>query len=100
MAEAVISIAGDDGVAAVAVVAALAAVVACVLADRAGLVCGLAAALTGPLVEIAIVKLDLSEYTALNDSLFGVGLWLPALYFAFGVAVARITEQLVAARST
>jgi hypothetical protein len=90
------SLAGDDGIAAVALVATLAVITACVLADGPGLICGLAAALVGPIAEIVIVNLDLSEYTALNDSLFGVGLWLPGLYFAFGVAVARITELLVA----
>jgi hypothetical protein len=93
------SVAGDDGTAAVALVVTLAVIVACLLADRPAVVCGLAAALFGPAVEIAVVELDLSEYTALNDSLFGVGLWLPGLYFAFGVAVARITELLVARRS-
>ena len=95
----VTSLAGDDGIAAVALVTTLAVITACLLADGPGLICGLAAALVGPVVEIAIVKLDLSEYTALNDSLFGVGLWLPPLYFAFGVAVARITELLAARES-
>jgi hypothetical protein len=93
------SLAGDDGVAAVALVTTLAVITACLLADGPGLICGLAAALVGPVVEIVIVELDLSEYTALNNSLFGVGLWLPGLYFAFGVAVARITELLAARES-
>jgi hypothetical protein len=90
------SLAGDDGTAAVSLVVMLAVIVACFLADGPGLVCGLAAAVVGPVAEIVIVELDLSKYTALNDSLFGVGLWLPGLYFAFGVAVARITELLAA----
>jgi hypothetical protein len=94
---AVTSIAGDDGTESVALVAALAALTACVLADgRAAIICGLAAALVGPLVEIAVVELEWSEYSSSNDSLFGVAMWLPPLYFAFGVAVARITEVLVA----
>jgi hypothetical protein len=93
------SLAGDDGTAATALVVTLAVGTACVLADRPGLVCGLAAAIAGPIAEIVIVDLDLSEYTAPNDSLFGVGLWLPGLYFAFGIAVARITELLVARRA-
>ena len=38
-------------------------------------------------------------YSPLADSLFGVALWLPALYFAFGVVVARLAELLVARRS-
>ena len=94
----VTSLAGDDGTAAVTLVLMLAVITACILADKPGVICGLAAAVVGPIAEIVIVELDLSEYTALNDSLFGVGLWLPGLYFAFGVAVARITELLVARR--
>jgi hypothetical protein len=93
------SLTGDDGAAAVTLIVALAVITACVLGDRPGIICGLLAAAIGPLVEIVIVELDLSEYTAANDSLFGVGLWLPGLYFAFGVAVARITELLVARRT-
>lgn len=97
---AVTSVAGDDGTASVGLVASLAVLTACFLADRPGLICGLAAAAVGPIAEIAIVELELSEYTAPNDSLFGVGLWLPGLYLVFGVAVARITELLVARRPT
>lgn len=93
------SVAGDDGAAAVALVTTLAVILACLLADRAALICGLAAAIAGPIVEIAIVELELSEYSARNDALFGVGLWLPGLYFAFGVAVARISELIVARRT-
>ena len=89
------SLAGDDGTASVALVVTLGMITACFLADIPGLICGLAAVVVGPIAEIVIVELDLSEYTALNDSLFGVGLWLPGLYFAFGVAVARITELMV-----
>ncbi len=96
---AITSLPGNDGAAAVTLVVALAVLTACFLADRSGVICGVAAAVVGPLAEIAIVKLDLSEYTALNDSLYGVGLWLPGLYFAFGVAVARIAELLVARRA-
>src|SRR5436190_723690 len=97
---AITSLVGNDGTAAVALVTMLGVVCACAFADRPGLVCGLIAMVVGPLVEIAIVKLDLSEYTAQNDSLFGVGFWLPGLYLAFGVAAARISEALVAARRT
>jgi hypothetical protein len=93
------SIAGDDGTESVALLAALAVLTACVLADgRPAIICGLVAALVGPLVEIAIVELEWSAYSPSNDSLFGVAMWLPPLYFAFGVAVARITEVLVARR--
>jgi hypothetical protein len=92
------SVAGDDGTESVPLLAALAALVACVIADRPALVCGLLAAALGPLVEIAVVELEWSEYSAANDGYFGVALWLLPLYFAFGVAVSRITEVLVARR--
>jgi hypothetical protein len=93
------SLAGDDRTAAVALVTMLAVIVACFFGDRPGIICGLLAAVLGPIAEIVIVELDLSEYSAANDSLLGVGLWLPGLYLAFGVAVARITELLVAKRA-
>jgi len=95
----VTSVAGDDGTPAVALVVSLGVLVACAFADRPGLICGVAAAVIGPPVEIAIVELDLSEYADSHDSLFGVGLWLPGLYLAFGVAAARIAELLVARRT-
>lgn len=77
----------------------LAVLVACWLGGgRPAIACGLAAAVVGPLAEILIVNLDLSEYSASADTLFGVALWLPALYFAFGVVVARLAELLVARR--
>jgi hypothetical protein len=95
---AITSVVGNDGTAAVALVTMLGVISACVFADRPGLICGVIAMVVGPLIEIAIVKLDLSEYTAPNDGLFGIGLWLPGLYLAFGVAAARITEVLVAGR--
>ena len=62
------------------------------------LICGLAAAVAGPLAEILIVELDLAEYSDAADGLFGVALWLPALYFAFGFVAARLAELLVARR--
>jgi hypothetical protein len=77
----------------------LAVGVACWLGGgRAAIVCGLVAAIAGPAAEIAIVELDLSRYSDAADSLFGVAIWLPALYFAFGVVVARLAELLVARR--
>jgi hypothetical protein len=77
----------------------LAVLVVCWLADGwPALACGLAAAVAGPVAEIVIVKLDLAEYAESADSLFGVALWLPALYLAFGVVVARLAELLVASR--
>ena len=77
----------------------LAALIACWLAGgRPAIVCGLAAAVAGPVAEILIVELDLAEYAPSADSLFGVALWLPALYFAFGFVAARLAELLVARR--
>ena len=77
----------------------LAVIVACWLAGgRPAIVCGLVAAVAGPLAEIVIVELDLAEYAPSADSLFGVALWLPALYFAFGFVAARLAELLVARR--
>jgi hypothetical protein len=77
----------------------LAVLVACWLGGGGpALVCGIAAALIGPLAEIVIVELELSEYAPTADSLAGVALWLPALYFAFGYVAARLAELLVARR--
>jgi hypothetical protein len=77
----------------------LAVLVVCWLAEGwPALACGLAAAVIGPATEIVIVKLDLAEYAESADSLFGVALWLPALYLAFGVVAARLAELLVARR--
>jgi hypothetical protein len=77
----------------------LAVLVACWLGGGSpALICGLAAAVVGPLAEILIVELDLAEYSDAADSLFGVALWLPALYFAYGVVAARLAELLVARR--
>jgi hypothetical protein len=77
----------------------LAVLVACWLAGgRPAIVCGLAAAVAGPVAEILIVELDLAEYSPSADSLFGVALWLPALYFAFGFVAARLAELLIARR--
>jgi hypothetical protein len=81
-------------------IATLAVLVACWLGGgRPAIVCGLAAAIVGPLAEILIVELDLSEYSPSADTLFGVALWLPALYFAFGFVAARLGELLVAGRA-
>lgn len=77
----------------------LAVLVVCWLADGwPAIVCGVAAAILGPLAEILIVELDLAEYADSADTLFGVALWLPALYLAFGVVAARLAELLVALR--
>jgi len=64
------------------------------------LICGLAAAVLGPIVEIVLVDVDAARYGLDSDGLFGVALWLPALYFAFGAVVSRLTELLVAEPAT
>jgi hypothetical protein len=77
----------------------LAALVACWLGGGVpAFVCGLAAAIAGPLAEVVIVGLELAEYAPAADELAGVALWLPALYFAFGYVAARLAELLVARR--
>lgn len=58
----------------------------------AALICGLAAAVVGPIAEIVLVEVDAAAYGADADGLGGVALWLPALYFAFGVVVSRLVE--------
>jgi hypothetical protein len=65
---------------------------------RPAIICGLVAAIAGPVAEIVIVELDLAAYSPYADGLFGVALWLPALYFAFGFVAARLAELLVARR--
>jgi hypothetical protein len=76
---------------------ALAALIAWHFVDgRAGLACGLLAAVLGPATEIVLVQAGVCEYTKGVDGLFGVAPWLPALYFAFGVAVARLAELFAA----
>lgn len=44
----------------------------------------LAAAVLGPLAEIAIVEIGAASYTPGSDGLGGVAPWLPCLYFAAG----------------
>jgi hypothetical protein len=58
------------------------------------LICGALAAILGPLAEILIVQTDLAMYAPSADGLLGVAEWLPALYFAFGIVAARLTELL------
>lgn len=64
---------------------------------RAAAVCALAAAVVGPAFEIVLVHTDVFEYRPGARQLFGVPLWLPALYGLFGVVAARLGE-LSAAR--
>ena len=73
----------------------LATLVVCWLAEgRADVACALIAMVVGPLFEIAVVGLDVTEYADAADNLFGVPFWLPALYLAAGVAAARIAAML------
>jgi hypothetical protein len=71
---------------------ALAVITWCVLGDGPGALCGVLAAIGGPIVEAVIAKLGAFRYADDSDALFGVGPWLPALYFAFGVVVALLGE--------
>jgi hypothetical protein len=77
---------------------AMAIITWCALGDGAGALCGLIAAVVGPIVEAVIVGLGVFRYAYDSDQLFGVGPWLPALYFAFGVVVALLAEIAVALR--
>ena len=70
---------------------------AIVIAARFGggmpaLACAVSAAILGPVAEILIVEADLARYAPSADGLGGVAEWLPALYFAFGIAAARLAE--------
>jgi uncharacterized membrane protein YoaT (DUF817 family) len=48
------------------------------------------AAIAGPAVEIAFKEMGAFEYAPDSDSLAGVPLWLPWLYFAAGSVTARL----------
>jgi hypothetical protein len=54
--------------------------------------CGAVAATVGVTTEIVLVAVGVFRYSHEIDSLLGVAPWLPALYFAFGVVVARLAE--------
>ena len=74
-------------------VCALAALVWRTLGDGApAAACGALAAVVGVTAEIALVAAGVFEYAPGIDPLAGVPPWLPALYFAFGVVVARLGE--------
>jgi hypothetical protein len=75
----------------------LAVITWCALGDRYGALCGVVAAVAGPVVEAVFAGIGLARYAEDSDALFGVAPWLPALYFAFGVVVALLAE--VSARS-
>ena len=71
---------------------ALAAITWCVLGDRYAAVCGVVAAIVGPVVEAVQAAAGFFRYADDSDALFGVAPWLPALYFAFGTVVALLGE--------
>jgi hypothetical protein len=73
-------------------IVAMAVITWCALGDKSSVVCGVLAAIIGPIVEIVLVKVDVFAYNADCDGLFGVGPWLVPLYFAFGVVVAMLGE--------
>lgn len=79
-------------------VIALAAITWCALGDRPSVVCGALAAVAGPVAEIVLVKVGVFAYAQDSSGLFGVGPFLPALYFAFGVVVALLAEIAVKER--
>jgi hypothetical protein len=76
----------------IALITAMAVITWCALGDRQSVVCGVLAAVIGPVVEIALVGAEVFGYDAGSDGLFGVGPWLPPLYFAFGVVVSLLGE--------
>ena len=75
-----------------ALIYALAVITWCALGDRWGALCGVIAAVVGPIVEAVVAAAGLARYADDSDALFGVAPWLPALYFAFGVVVALLAE--------
>jgi hypothetical protein len=77
---------------------AMAIITWCALGDGAGAICGAIAAVVGPIVEAILAEIGVFRYAYDSDDLFGVGPWLPALYFAFGVVVALLAEIAVRLR--
>jgi hypothetical protein len=77
---------------AITLICALAALTWCGLGDGPAVVCGVLAAVIGPVVEIVLVEVGVFRYADSCDQLFGVGPWLVPLYFAFGVVAALLGE--------
>jgi hypothetical protein len=77
---------------AIALICTLAVITWCALGDAPAVVCGVLAAVIGPVVEIALVEAGVFRYAESCDQLFGVGPWLVPLYFAFGVVAALLGE--------
>lgn len=89
---------GSPVVPATALICVMSIVTWCVLGDGPGALCGAAAAVVGPLAEIGLVEIGVFAYNPGSDGLFGVGLFLVPLYFAFGVVVALLGELLAERR--
>jgi hypothetical protein len=83
---------------AIVLVCVLAALTWCVLGDGPAVVCGVLAAVIGPVVELVLVEVGVFRYADSSDQLFGVGPWLVPLYFAFGVVAALLGELAGSAR--
>lgn len=75
-----------------ALIVALAVITWCALGDTPSVVCGVLAAVIGPVVEIVLVKIDVFAYASDSNHLFGVAPFLVPLYFAFGVVAASLGE--------
>ena len=82
-------------VVAVTMISAVAAATWAFLGDRASTICGVVAAVGGPLVEIAMAEAGLFHYAPGIDGLLGVAVWLVPLYFCFGVVAGCLAEGLV-----
>jgi len=73
-------------------IGALAVLVAGALGDRAGVICGVVAAVGGVVIEGLMIAVGLFKYADEIALLFGVAPWTPLLYFCFGVVGARLGE--------
>jgi hypothetical protein len=62
--------------------------------SRRALIAGLAFAVAGPLVEIAIVEIGAASYAPDSDDLAGVAAWLPCLYFAAGAVASQLWSAI------
>src|SRR5882757_4943 len=81
-----------SGVPATALICTLAVITWCALGDGPAVICGVLAAVVGPVAEIVLVDVGMFRYGETCDQLFGVGPWLVPLYFAFGIVAALLGE--------
>jgi hypothetical protein len=81
---------GAPWVPATALICTLAVITWCALGDGLAVICGVLAAVVGPVAEIVLVELGVFRYTETCAQLFGVAPWLVLLYFAFGVVAALL----------